>query len=160
MASFCLKIRHVFGFISMTERSIGAGPPVIIQLSGSNQLSYRGRAVATGGGGGGNTTNNCSWAISGWFPIDFQLNSGNSQGIKKWTLCSESELELTIDKLKTKVGIKPAAFGIRYQPVLCQLSYEAKYSFLKIEILFIPLLANSHIFEMRPQLLMNFRLHI
>jgi hypothetical protein len=34
MASFCLKIRHVFGFTSMTERSIGAGPPVIIQLSG------------------------------------------------------------------------------------------------------------------------------
>ena len=36
MASFCLKIRHVFGFTSMTERSIGAGPPVIIQLSGHN----------------------------------------------------------------------------------------------------------------------------
>ena len=34
MASFCLKIRHVFGFTSLTERSIGAGPPVIIQLSG------------------------------------------------------------------------------------------------------------------------------
>ena len=34
MASFCLKIRHVFGFTSMTERRIGAGPPVIIQLSG------------------------------------------------------------------------------------------------------------------------------
>ena len=36
MASFCLKIRHVFGFTSMTERSIGAGPPVIIQLSGGH----------------------------------------------------------------------------------------------------------------------------
>jgi hypothetical protein len=36
MASFCLKIRHVFGFTSLTERSIGAGPPVIIQLSGYN----------------------------------------------------------------------------------------------------------------------------
>ena len=35
MASFCLKIRHVFGFTSLTERSIGAGPPVIIQLSDS-----------------------------------------------------------------------------------------------------------------------------
>jgi hypothetical protein len=34
MASFSLKIRHVFGFTSLTERSIGAGPPVIIQLSG------------------------------------------------------------------------------------------------------------------------------
>jgi hypothetical protein len=33
MASFCLKIRHVFGFTWLTERSIGAGPPVIIQLS-------------------------------------------------------------------------------------------------------------------------------
>ena len=30
MASFCLKIRHVFGFTSLTERSIGAGPPVIM----------------------------------------------------------------------------------------------------------------------------------
>ena len=95
--------------------------------------------------------NNCSCVMSGRFPVDFQVNSGNSLGIKKWILCSESELKLTIDQLKTTVGIKPAAFGIRYQPVLCQLSYEAKYSFLKIEILFIPLLANSHIFEMRPQ---------
>jgi hypothetical protein len=34
MASFCLKIRQIFGFTSLTERSIGAGPPVIIQLSG------------------------------------------------------------------------------------------------------------------------------
>ena len=34
MASFCLKIRHVFSDTSMTELSIGAGPPVIIQLSG------------------------------------------------------------------------------------------------------------------------------
>ena len=33
MASFCLKIRHVFADTSMTEPSIGAGPPVIIQLS-------------------------------------------------------------------------------------------------------------------------------
>jgi hypothetical protein len=33
MASFSLKIRHVFGDTSLTERSIGAGPPVIIQLS-------------------------------------------------------------------------------------------------------------------------------
>jgi hypothetical protein len=32
--------------------------------------------------------------------------------------------------------------------------------FLKIEILFIPLLASSHIFEVHPQLLMNFRLHV
>jgi hypothetical protein len=36
MASFCLKIRHVFADTSLTERSIGAGPPVIIQLSGQN----------------------------------------------------------------------------------------------------------------------------
>jgi hypothetical protein len=35
MASFSLKIRHVFGFTWLTERSIGAGPPVIIQLSGA-----------------------------------------------------------------------------------------------------------------------------
>ena len=34
MASFSLKIRHVFSDTSLTERSIGAGPPVIIQLSG------------------------------------------------------------------------------------------------------------------------------
>jgi hypothetical protein len=33
MASFSLKIRHVFGDTSLTERSIGACPPVIIQLS-------------------------------------------------------------------------------------------------------------------------------
>jgi hypothetical protein len=33
LASFCLKIRHVFADTSMTEPSIGAGPPVIIQLS-------------------------------------------------------------------------------------------------------------------------------
>jgi hypothetical protein len=36
MASLSLKIRHVFGFTSLTERSIGEGPPVIIQLSGSD----------------------------------------------------------------------------------------------------------------------------
>ena len=35
MASFSLKIRHVLGFTSLTERSIEAGPPVIIQLSGT-----------------------------------------------------------------------------------------------------------------------------
>ena len=34
MASFFIKIRHFFGDTSLTERSIGAGPPVIIQLSG------------------------------------------------------------------------------------------------------------------------------
>jgi hypothetical protein len=34
MASFCLKIRHVFGDTLLTERRIGTGPPVIIQLSG------------------------------------------------------------------------------------------------------------------------------
>jgi hypothetical protein len=33
MASFCLKIRHVFADTSLTERSKEAGPPVIIQLS-------------------------------------------------------------------------------------------------------------------------------
>jgi hypothetical protein len=36
MASFFIKIRHVFADTSMTERSIGAGPPVIIQLSGKD----------------------------------------------------------------------------------------------------------------------------
>jgi hypothetical protein len=41
MASFSLKIRHVFGDTSLTERSIGAGPPVIIQLSVSNTLGTR-----------------------------------------------------------------------------------------------------------------------
>ena len=39
MASFCLKIRHVFADTSMTELSIGAGPPVIIQLSGHGPLT-------------------------------------------------------------------------------------------------------------------------
>ena len=38
MASFSLKIRHVFSDTLLTERSIGAGPPVIIQLSGRNTL--------------------------------------------------------------------------------------------------------------------------
>ena len=60
------------------------------------------RAIATRGGVGGGATppDNCSQAISGRFPADFQVNSGNSPGIKKRTLCSESELELTIDQLK------------------------------------------------------------
>ena len=40
MASFCLKIRHVFADTSLTERSIGAGPPVIIQLSERNSSKY------------------------------------------------------------------------------------------------------------------------
>jgi hypothetical protein len=39
MASFCLKIRHFFGFTWLTERSKGAGPPVIIQLSGAEPLA-------------------------------------------------------------------------------------------------------------------------
>jgi hypothetical protein len=39
MASFCLKIRHVFADTSLAERSIGAGPPVIIQLSGFGEWS-------------------------------------------------------------------------------------------------------------------------
>ena len=39
MASFCLKIRHVFADTSLTERSIGAGPPVIIPLSGLAMIS-------------------------------------------------------------------------------------------------------------------------
>ena len=45
MASFSLKIRHVFGDTLLTERSIGAGPPVIIQLSGcySECISTPGR---------------------------------------------------------------------------------------------------------------------
>ena len=33
MASLLIKIRHFFGDTLLTERSIGAGPPVIIQLS-------------------------------------------------------------------------------------------------------------------------------
>jgi hypothetical protein len=41
MASFSLKIRHVFGDTSLTERGIGAGPPVIIQLSGIFLKNYR-----------------------------------------------------------------------------------------------------------------------
>jgi hypothetical protein len=41
MASFFIKIRHVFGDTLLTERSIGAGPPVIIQLSGPNQERLR-----------------------------------------------------------------------------------------------------------------------
>ena len=39
MASFFIKIRHVFADTSLTERSIGAGPPVIIQLSVSSPSS-------------------------------------------------------------------------------------------------------------------------
>jgi hypothetical protein len=41
MASFSLKIRHAFGDTLLTERSIGAGPPVIIQLSDINQHEPR-----------------------------------------------------------------------------------------------------------------------
>jgi hypothetical protein len=42
MASFFIKIRHVFADTSLTERSIGAGPPVIIQISGFEQdISFR-----------------------------------------------------------------------------------------------------------------------
>jgi hypothetical protein len=40
MASANVKIRHFFGFTSMTERSIGAGPPVVIQLSGWNSRPH------------------------------------------------------------------------------------------------------------------------
>jgi hypothetical protein len=43
MASICIKFLHVFGFTSLTERSIGACPPVIIQLSGGEVV--RGVAV-------------------------------------------------------------------------------------------------------------------
>ena len=61
MASFSLKIRHVFGDTLLTERSIGAGPPVIIQLSELNSLNQgilvpralltRGQRSATRGSG-------------------------------------------------------------------------------------------------------------
>jgi hypothetical protein len=34
MVSNCIKIRYVFGFASLTERNIGTGSPVIMQLSG------------------------------------------------------------------------------------------------------------------------------
>ena len=55
MASFCLKIRHVFGFTItlMTERSIGAGPPVI-GLIGPYQDKTVSRAGPQNVGGGGN----------------------------------------------------------------------------------------------------------
>jgi hypothetical protein len=36
MASANVKLRHIFGFTLLTERSIGAGPPDIIQLSGES----------------------------------------------------------------------------------------------------------------------------
>jgi hypothetical protein len=36
MAWANVKIHHFFGFTSLTERSIGAGPPVIIQLNDAN----------------------------------------------------------------------------------------------------------------------------
>jgi hypothetical protein len=39
MASFSLKIGHVFADTLLTERSIGAGPPVIIQLNDTNAMS-------------------------------------------------------------------------------------------------------------------------
>jgi hypothetical protein len=38
MASFSLKIHHVFGDTLLTERSIGAGP-IIIQLSDLTRLN-------------------------------------------------------------------------------------------------------------------------
>ena len=47
MASFSLKIRHVFGDTSLTERSIGAGPPVIIQLSGLYSLRKASSQIST-----------------------------------------------------------------------------------------------------------------
>ena len=37
IGSIFIKIRHVFADTSLTERSIGAGPPVIIQLSRNDQ---------------------------------------------------------------------------------------------------------------------------
>jgi hypothetical protein len=42
MASFFIKIRHVFADTSLTKRIIGASPPVIIQLSGFEQdIAFR-----------------------------------------------------------------------------------------------------------------------
>jgi hypothetical protein len=41
MASFFIKIHHVLGDTSLTERCLGAGPPVIIQLSGYDQSVFR-----------------------------------------------------------------------------------------------------------------------
>jgi hypothetical protein len=46
MASFFIKIRHFFGDTSLTERSIGAGPPVIIQLSGYDHEWSREMTIA------------------------------------------------------------------------------------------------------------------
>ena len=46
MASFFIKIRHVFADTSLTERSIGAGPPVIIQLSACIQKKIIGLSRA------------------------------------------------------------------------------------------------------------------
>jgi hypothetical protein len=49
---------------------------------------------------------NCSRASSGRFPVDFQVNSGNYQGMKKLILCPESEFELTTkEHLKTLRGV-------------------------------------------------------
>ena len=56
------------------------------------------RVVATGGvKEGDDPPDHCSQASSGRFPVDFQVNSGNYQGMKKKILCSESELELTTE---------------------------------------------------------------
>jgi hypothetical protein len=43
MVSANVKIRHFFGFTSLTERSFGAGPTVIIQLSGHDMYSGNAR---------------------------------------------------------------------------------------------------------------------
>jgi hypothetical protein len=40
MASFFIKIRHFFADTSLTERSIGAGPPVIIHFSSSTKCDF------------------------------------------------------------------------------------------------------------------------
>ena len=45
MASANVKIRHFFGFTTLTERSIGAGPTVIIQLSGYDMYSGNARYI-------------------------------------------------------------------------------------------------------------------
>ena len=45
MAWANVKIRHFFGFTSLTERSIGAGPPVIIQLSVSYICSEHSKLI-------------------------------------------------------------------------------------------------------------------
>ena len=65
---------------------------------------------------GDDPPDNCSRASSGRFPVDFQVNSGNYQGMKNASvLCCESELELTTkEQLKTLRGVMAGGDKAKY----------------------------------------------